>query len=229
MRSGLIGLPAVGKTTLFTLLTNPRAGLTHAARGPARAEANIGIAQVADHRLLRLSAMFRPRKTVPATIEFVDIAGLSKGDAKILLDLAAFRTADALVHVVRAFTDPAVPHVETTIDPARDARAMEEELVLADLGVVEKRLDRLEKDLKKMRNPESERERDLLVRARPVLEAGDPLRAMALEPDDLRRLRGFAFLSLKPLLLVVNLDERDLPRAREMPATLGLDAFAARP
>jgi ribosome-binding ATPase len=114
------------------------------------------------------------------------------------------------VHVVRTFTDPAVPHPSGSIDPARDAQAMEDELLLADLGVVERRLERLEKDLKKARTADLERERDVLAICRTTLEDGRPLRSLDLAGDDLRRLRGFQFLSAKPLLIVINLDESQL-------------------
>jgi GTP-binding protein YchF len=111
---------------------------------------------------------------------------------------------------VRAFQDPAVPHPSGSIDPARDAQAMEDELILADLGVVERRLERLDKDLKKNRSPDLERERDVILLCKAALEEGRPLRALDLQGDDLKRLRGFQFLSAKPLLIVVNLDESHL-------------------
>jgi ribosome-binding ATPase len=114
------------------------------------------------------------------------------------------------VHVVRAFRDGSVPHVSGSVDAARDAQAMEEELILADLGVAERRLERLEKDLKKARTADLERERDVMVRCKEALEAGAPLRAVDLAGDDLKRLRGFQFLSAKPLLVVINLDEADV-------------------
>ena len=154
--------------------------------------------------------MFNPRKRVAATVEFADIGGTGTGTAQALVDVAAYRNADALVHVVRAFRDGSVPHVSGSVDPARDAQAMEEELILADLGVAERRLERLEKDLKKARTADLERERDVMVRCKEALEAGAPLRAVDLAGDDLKRLRGFQFLSAKPLLVVINLDEADV-------------------
>jgi len=115
------------------------------------------------------------------------------------------------VHVVRAFRDPAVAHPSGSVDPARDAQAMEDELILADLGVAERRLERIEKDLKKGRSAELEKERDLVQRCKQALEDGKPLRTLELTGDDIKRLRGFQFLSAKPLLLVINLDEADVP------------------
>jgi GTP-binding protein YchF len=111
---------------------------------------------------------------------------------------------------VRAFDDPAIPHPSGSVNAARDAQAMEDELILADLGVAERRLERLEKDLKKVKNAELERERDVIVACRAALEEGRPLRALELAGDDLKRLRGFQFLSAKPLLIVINLGEDEL-------------------
>ena len=176
-----------------------------------KGDVSIGISKVPDARLDRLNAMYNPRKVVPATIEFTDLAMPGgTGGAQALVDVAAFKNADALVHVLRAFLDPTVPHPSGSVDPARDAQAMEDELILADLGVAERRLERIEKDLKKGRTTELERERDVVTLCRTTLEAGRPLRALDLKGEDLKRLRGFQFLSAKPLLIVINLDESQL-------------------
>jgi GTP-binding protein YchF len=214
LRAGLLGLPSSGKTTLFQLLTSAR----EAPRTAGKAEAHVGVSRVPDDRLDRLTALFQPRKRVPATVEFADMAA-GRGDAKSLLDVVAYRNADALLHVVRAFRDPAVPHPHSTIDPARDIRLVEDELILADLGVVEKRLERLEKDLKKTPSAELRAEQDILLRSQQTLEEGRALRMLGLSADDARRLRGFQFLSAKPLLVVLNLDEADIARADD-PATI---------
>jgi GTP-binding protein YchF len=207
LRAALIGFASTGKTTLFQLMTSVREPL----RGQGRGEAAIGISKVPDARLDRLTAMYNPRKRVPATVEFSDLPAPGQGGgAQTLVDVAAYKNADALVHVLRAFDDPAVPHPAGSIDPARDARLMEDELILADLGLAERRLERLDKDLKKSRSADLERERDVLTACRAALEEGRPLRALDLGGDDSKRLRGFQFLSAKPLLLVVNLDERTL-------------------
>jgi ribosome-binding ATPase len=227
LRAALIGFPATGKTTLFQLMTAVReAG--RAAHG--RGEVQIGVSKVPDARLDTLTAMFNPKKRVPATVEFADLA--AGGGAQALVDVAAYKNADALVHVVRAFRDEAVPHVKETIDPARDAQAMEDELILADLGVAERRLERIDKDLRKSRSAELEKERELMARCREALEGGTPLRALNLAGDDLKRLRGFQLLSAKPLLVVINLDEADVgdigasvERAAEK---TGLTAFLSR-
>jgi len=201
-----------------------------------KGEASVGISKVPDARLDRLTAMYNPRKRVPATVEFTDLAAPgATGGAKALVDVAAYKNADALVHVLRAFEDPAVAHPSGSIDPARDAQAMEDELILADLGVAERRLERLEKDLKKAKTSELEKERDVIMLCRATLEDGKPLRALALEGDDLKRLRGFQFLSAKPLLIVINLDEARLAKVGDAATRLdrateaaGLTAFLSR-
>ena len=228
LRAALIGYSSTGKTTLFQLMT-------HAPETPrGKSDVSIGISRVPDSRLDTLTAMYNPRKRVPATVEFADLAapGRAGAGAQTLVDVATYRDADALVHVVRAFRNPAVPHPSGAINPARDAQTMEDELILADLGVAERRLERIERDLKKTRSAELEKERDLLQRCRQALEEGRPLRALELTGEDLKRLRGFQLLSAKPLLLVINLDETDLPsvgasveRAAEQ---TGLTAFLAR-
>jgi GTP-binding protein YchF len=198
-----------------------------------KAEATIGISKVPDGRLDRLTAMYNPRKRVPATIEFSDLATpVRAGSAQALVDVAAYKNADALVHVLRAFDDPAVPHPSGSINPSRDAQAMEDELILADLGLAERRLERLEKDLKKGKSADLERERDVLSLCRAALEEGRPLRSLDLEGDDLKRLRGFQFLSAKPLLVVINLDEARLSAGAatidQAADAVGLTAFLAR-
>ena len=189
----------------------------------------MGVARVPDERLDRLTKLFNPRKHVPATVEFADIAGVggAKTGASALLDVAAFRNADALLHVVRMFRDPSVPHPAGSVDPARDVRTMEDELILADLGVVERRLERLERDLKKGNTPELKKEQEILQRCREALEGGRALRALELAGEDAKRLRGFQFLSAKPLLLVLNLDEEDLPKADDAVKLAGAEAFMA--
>jgi GTP-binding protein YchF len=178
----------------------------------SKGDVAIGISKVPDDRLDVLTGMYNPRKRVPATVEFTDMAAAARtgSGAQALVDVAGYKNADALVHVIRAFRDEAVPHPSGSVDPARDAQAMEDELILADLGVIERRLERIEKDLKKARTADLEKERDLVQRCKTSLEEGRPLRALELTGDDLKRLRGFQLLSAKPLLLVINLDENDV-------------------
>jgi GTP-binding protein YchF len=233
LRAALIGFGQAGKTTLFRLMTSV-SDSGRAAHG--RSEVSIGVSKVPDERLDRLTALYKPRKRVPATVEFADMAApVQAGGGQALVDVAAYKNADALVHVVRAFLDPAVPHPAGSIQPLRDVQAMEDELILADLGLTERRLERLEKDLKKARSPELERERDVLMVCRAALEEGRPLRSLELQGDDLKRLRGFQFLSAKPLLLVINVDEQLLSSRSDGAASLeqavervGLKPFVSR-
>jgi GTP-binding protein YchF len=227
LRAGLIGFPSTGKSTIFRLLTSAREG---SRPGQGRADANVGVSRVPDARLDKLSGMYSPKKTTPATVEFADMAGAPRtgGGAKDLLDVAAFRNADALLHVVRAFRDEAVPHPSGSVDPARDVRAMEDELLLADLGVVERRLERLDKDLKKTPSADLKREQEILITCRAALENGTPLRALDLAGDDLKRLRGFQFLSAKPQLIVINLDEQDLASIDRAVELTGLTPFVSQ-
>jgi GTP-binding protein YchF len=224
LRAGLIGFPSSGKTALFQLLTSVR----EAPRSGGKQEAHVGVARVPDERLDRLTALFNPKKHVPATVEFADMGGATgaKTGAAALLDVAPFRNADALLHVVRIFRDPSVPHASGSVDPGRDVRTMEDEVILADLSVVERRLERLERDLKKAgSNTELKKEQEILQRCRAALEDGRPLRALELAGEEAKRLRGFQFLSAKPLLLVLNLDETDLPQADRAIELAGLKDF----
>jgi len=224
MKSGIIGLPQVGKTSLFTILTK-----THVEAHGGR-EAHIGVAKVPDERLDKLAALYNPRKTIHATVEYADVAAIGQEALKDTAYATALRNVDALVHVLRAFDDPAVPHVGA-IDPARDARNVEFDLMVNDLGQIEKRLERLAKDLKKMRSPELEKEHELMVKSKEQLERERPLRELELVPEDRKRLRGFMFLSQKPILYVLNVGESadlgsDLERAVEK---FGLQEIASHP
>src|SRR5438132_2165546 len=212
MKTGIIGLPQVGKTSLFRILT--KANL--AAYANPR-EAHIGVAKVPDDRLDRLAALFNPKKLTHASVEYVDVGAIGQEALKESGYIGHLRNVDALAHVVRAFDDPAIPHVGP-IDPLRDIKNVEFDLMVSDLGQIEKRLERLEKDLKKMRSADLEKEFDLLKRAQSHLESEHPLREMEMTPEDKKRLRGFMFLSEKPILYVLNISEsvelgRDLTEA----------------
>src|SRR5262245_28655957 len=181
MKAGIIGLPSVGKTTVFNVLTQGKA-----AAGPAggrKLEPNVGIVKVPDARLDFLSSKFNPEKTTHATVEFVDVQGLAQGKGQDMA-LAPVRTVDALIHVLRAFHDDSVPHSEGSIDPERDRRNLDYELMLADIGSIEKRMERLEKDLKKIKNPALEKEFAYLQRAKVWLESEKPLREMEVAEDE---------------------------------------------
>jgi GTP-binding protein YchF len=214
---GILGLPKSGKTTLFNTLTASQQATDKFA---ASAQTNMGTATVRDVRLEQLRDLFNPKRYVPATVQYVDIPGMKRGESAESLDLAKLKTVDALVHVVRAFEDPEILHPEGSLDPARDVAMLDLELILADHDLVERRLDRLEKSSKRGLNPEEQREKALLGDViLPALEAETPLREVTLEPDDERRLRGFQLLSAKPMLIVVNVGEE---RAGEGVADLGL-------
>ncbi len=203
MKTGIIGLPQVGKTSLFGILT--KAKLSEQAYANPR-EAHVGVAKVPDDRLDRLASLFSPKKLTHASVEYVDVGAIGQDALKETAYIGHLRNVDALAHVVRAFEDPSIPHVGP-IDPLRDIRNVEFDLMVSDLGQIEKRLERLEKDLKKMRSAELEKEFDLLKRAKTHLESERPLREMEMTPEDKKRLRGFMFLSEKPILYVLNVSE----------------------
>jgi GTP-binding protein YchF len=205
LQLGILGLSKSGKTTLFNTLTASR---QETGKFSASAETHLGAAAVRDPRLEQLRDLFQPRRYVPATVQYVDIPGIKRGESAESLDLAKLKTVDALVHVVRAFEDPEILHPEGSVDPARDAAMVDLELILADHDLVERRLERLEKAVKRGLTTEEQRERALLADViLPALEAETPLREVALDADDERRLRGFQLLSAKPMLLVINADE----------------------
>jgi ribosome-binding ATPase len=203
MKTGIIGLPQVGKTALFRILT--KANLSEQAYSNPR-EAHVGVAKVPDERLDKLAALYNPKKLTHASVEYVDVGAIGQDALKETAYIGHLRNVDALIHVVRAFEDPAVPHVGA-IDPLRDIKNVEFDLMVSDLGQIEKRLERLEKDLKKMRSPELERENELMIKAKAHLETEKPLREMEMTPEDKKRLRGFMFLSEKPILYVLNIGE----------------------
>jgi GTP-binding protein YchF len=205
VRLGIIGFPGSGKTTLFNLLTGAGAGV---AQPSGRGRLNVGVARVPDDRVARLAALFKPERTVYATVEVVDLAGFDRGE-RATLDVGDLRQADALLHVVRAFTSPVLGAAP---QPAREIQALEEELVLADLEVVERRLQKLGAGLKRKPTDAEVREEALLARICGPLEEGVPLRAQALSIEESRSLKGFQFLSLKPVLHCLNLAEDDVSR-----------------
>ena len=222
MKIGLIGLPRGGKTTLFNLLTGGSVPTARFETG--RAELHAGVARVPDPRVDRLSALFHPKKTTYASFEVVDLAGIEKG-ARAGLETKDFRSADALLHVVRAFPDP----VLGAPNPRRDILDLEMELVFADLEVVERRLERLEASIKKRRTDAEVNEQALLRRLKTALETETPLRAVELSADETKLVRGFTFLSQKPILHCVNLDEKAVGEGERVVTTFDLEAVGARP
>ena len=209
LRIGIVGLPQTGKTTLFQILTHAHGSGT----GSGRQEARVGVVRVPDARLDRLIEMFRPLKRVYATIEYMDMPGSVIELARTGVQSQALRELDALVHVVRAFEDEAVPTEAGSVDPKRDIENVELELILSDLVVVEKRLERLEKDIKKQKNPALEKEFQVLKVCKAALEKQTPLRQLDMGAEESKVIRGFTFLSLKPMLYVLNLGEGDAAKA----------------
>lgn len=203
MKTGIIGLPQVGKTSLFRILT--KANLSEQAYSNPR-EAHVGVAKVPDDRLDRLAALYSPKKLTHASVEYVDVGAIGQEALKETAYLGHLRQVDALAHVVRAFENDSVPHVGA-IAPLRDIKNVEVDLMVSDLGQIEKRLERVEKDIKKMRSAELETEFDLLKKAKAHLESERPLREMEMNADDKKRFRGFMFLSEKPILYVLNISE----------------------
>jgi len=203
MKTGIIGLPQVGKSSLFRILTKAQLS-EHAFANPR--EAHVGVAKVPDDRLDRLAALYNPKKLVHASVEYVDVGAIGQEALRETAYIGHLRQVDALTHVVRAFEDSAIPHVGE-IEPLRDIKNVEFDLMITDLGQIEKRLERLEKDLKKMRSPELEHEFELLKRAKAQLESECPLREMEMTAEEKKRIRGFMFLSEKPILNVLNINE----------------------
>ena len=164
------------------------------------------MAKVPDDRLDRLAALYHPEKLTHASVEYVDVGAIGQEALKETAYIAHLRNVDALAHVLRAFEDDSIPHVGA-IDPLRDIKNVEFDLIVSDLGQIEKRLERVQKDLKKMKTADLEKEFDLLKRAKAHLETERPLREMEMTPEDKKRLRGFMFLSEKPILYVLNVSE----------------------
>lgn len=223
MKTAIIGLPQAGKTALFTVLT----GVHEAARMGSLA-VRVGVTKIPDQRLEAVAGLYPRAKVTHATLEYLDCPAISKEALRDPGYLASLRLADAFAHVLRAFEDDRVPHEMGSVDPRRDLEHVETELILSDLVVVEKRLERLEKDRKKIKDPELDREHEALERARVQLEAGAPLRQLSLGAEEEKRLRGFQFLSQKPVLCVLNLGEADAPRLHELESEFRERVLAGR-
>src|ERR1700685_2491590 len=223
MKTAIIGLPMTGKTSLFTILT----GVTQETR-MGSTSVRTGVAKVPDPRVDALAELYQPPKITYATVEYVDAPAISKENLRDPAYLASLRVADAFAQVLRVFQDETVPHEHGSVDPARDFDDVETEFILSDLVVVEKRLDRVDRDRKKTRNPDLDKEYELLIRCKETLEANTPLRNLTFDAEDEKRIRGFQFLSQKPMLLVLNLGEEDAARLHEVEVEYRKGTFAGK-
>jgi len=217
VRIGIIGLPFVGKTTVFNALTSGEAKVGEFSLGVK--EANRGVVKVPDERVYQLASLYNPKKTTPAEVEYIDVAGMVKETKEKASDgefYHSLREVDALAHVVRAFKDENVAHVSGSVDIDRDIKSLDLDLIVIDLDIVEKRLKRLEKSVTSSKSEEEKRELAVLQKCKEALDEGIPLRRLDLSPEENRLIRGYAFLSLKPMLLVLNLDENQMCQREEL-------------
>jgi len=243
MQIAIVGLAGSGKTTVFNTLTRGHAETG----GYGGVTLNIGVVKVPDERLGRLAEIFKPRKIVQADVTYADLpAPPASSEGRIGTEelpadhLARLRDSDALLHVVRVFEDPANPHPAGSVDPARDLEQLDLEFTLADLAMTERRLERLKSSGKHGSQAEreaAEREEVVLRRIHTGLEAGTPIRDLGLDADDEKAIRGFRFLTQKPVLVLLNVGESDLANAPELVAGIGesyrhehaiVDALSAR-
>jgi GTP-binding protein YchF len=243
MQIAIVGLAGSGKTTVFNTLTRGHAETG----GYGGVTLNVGVVKVPDERLGRLAEIFKPKKVVQADVTYVDLpAPPASSEGRIGTEelpadhLARLRDSDALLHVVRAFEDPANPHAAGSVDAARDLEQLDLEFTLADLAMTERRLERLKASGKHGTQAEreaAEREDVVLQRIHEGLEAGTPIRDLGLDADEEKAIRGFRFLTQKPVLVLLNIGEAELARAADVVASMAaayrhehalVDALSAR-
>jgi GTP-binding protein YchF len=221
MQTGIIGLPQVGKTTLFRILTKANI------EGKGGQATHVGVAKVPEPRLKQLAALYHPKKITYATVQYVDLGGMQKERNRDAL--ASLRDVDTIAHVLRVFDDPSVPHSEGSIDPVRDATNLELELILADHDQVSRRLERVEKDLKKKSEPVLLSEKTVLEKCKAHLEAEKPLRELTLTAEERKPIGGFLFLSQRPMLFVLNLGDDEAADLHTAIERHKLSALQGRP
>jgi ribosome-binding ATPase len=229
MQIAIVGLAGAGKTTVFNTLTRGHAETG----GFGGLELHVGVVKVPDERLDKLAEIFKPKKVVQADVTYVDLpAPPASSEGRIGTEelpaehLARLREADALIHVVRAFDDPSLPHPAGSVDPRRDLDQLDLEFTLADLALVDRRLERLAASGRHGTAAEresNEREEVVLRKLKEALESERPIRDLDLEPDDEKAIRGFRFLTQKPVLVLLNVGETDLPGAADLVARITAD------
>ena len=219
LTAGIVGLPNVGKSTLFNAITNSRAEV---ANYPfATIEPNVGVVEVKDERLENLSKLFEPERTIYTTFEFTDIAGLVKGashgEGLGNKFLANIRTVDAICHVVRCFEDDDISHVYNRVDPVDDISIINMELIMADLDTVENRIAKIEKKAQTNKDKEAVFEYNLMLKIKDVLNRGDCLRSMKLTDSEREFIKNFNFLTLKPVIYIANIKEEEINEPESNP------------